>query len=149
MKVLIAAVLFALTSAVALGAEPHWVLIGSDIAVKAAEDHTKTVVYLDEANPLAEEGYNGFTVKWVLPQLSDGDTIAADGTHVKVPYQVLLSTMEYNCHTDVGRGKRTFLVAAADGTKHPFSEDWREIAPGSGAAAVLAEVKERACASVH
>jgi len=151
MKLIIALLLPSLTTTLALAAEPHWVAIGDGVAVKTGtESSQSTVVYVDDANFLAEDGFIGFTVKWVFPSLSNAEVIDhRTNASILVPYQTMLSTMEYNCQTNVARGKRTFIVPADGSASHPFTEDWRPIIDGSGAAAVLAIVKQRACARAN
>jgi hypothetical protein len=151
MKLIIALLLTTWTLTAALAAEPHWVAIGDGVAIKSGtEPSLSTVVYVDDANFIAEDGFSGFTVKWVLPSLRNGQVFdRKTNATIQVPYQILLSVMEYNCQTNVARGKRTFIVPADGSANSPFTEDWRPIVEGSGAAAVLAVVKQRACARAN
>jgi hypothetical protein len=150
MKLIIALLLATLTTTAAFAAEPHWVVIGDGVAVKSGTESSSTVVYVDDANLIAEDGFSGFTVKWVFPSLRNGEVIDnKTNATIQVPFQTLLSVIEYNCQTNVARGKRTFIVPADGSANNPFTEDWRPIVDGSGAAAVLAMVKQRACARAN
>jgi hypothetical protein len=144
MKHLITTFFVGLVASAALAAEPsHWVQIGNGVGVANAKDNgtTSTLVYLDDANVFNEDGYNGFEVRWVFPTEQTAHLL--DGTDR--PFLEMYTIVEYNCHTQDGRGKRTYMLSVTDGSHIAFSEDWRAIPAGSGAAAILDAVKTRGC----
>ena len=145
MKVL--AILLLLVSTTAGAATPHWVQIGSGVKVynhdPSIHDSTSTLVYLDESNPLTEDGFGGFQIRWVFP--SEQTVTREDKTTVS--YLEMYTAIEYNCQTHQGRGKRSYLISVTDGNRIPIvEEDWRPVVGSkSGAGYVLHAVKARVC----
>lgn len=145
MKRLITTLSLGLVASAALAAAPsHWVQIGNGVGVHKSDrtETTPTLVYLDDANVLSEDGYNGYEIRWVFSTQQTVDLLDKSGA---VPFLEMYTNIEYDCHTQAGRGKRTYVTSVTDGTRVTFTEDWRPIVANSGAAAILDAVKTRVC----
>src|SRR5271155_1782361 len=133
----------ALFTSVALAVPANWVRIGDDINISngAGKAETQTQVFLDTANPILDsDGFKGYTIRWILPA-------PANGVHVDATpytYQIVETIVEYNCATNVSRGKRTFFMTLEGMIVDIVPDGWRVLAPGSGAAAMIGAVQTRA-----
>jgi hypothetical protein len=92
-------------------------------------------IYLDVANVISEDGYDGFLTKTVI---QNGAIDSQKNIIVE-----LQSIFEYNCHTQLGRAKRVARITK-DGTVLPRAGIWRSVG-GSPASETLEAVKRRVC----
>jgi hypothetical protein len=142
------AILLLLVSTAVGAATPHWVQIGSGVAVynndPSIPGSTSTLVYLDEANRITDGSFSGFQIRWVFP--SEHPVTRDEKTTVS--YLEMYTAIEYNCQTHQGRGKRSYLISVTDGSRIPIvDEDWGPVVvSSSGAGYILKFVKARVCA---
>ena len=142
--------LLGLISTVVFAAEPHWIRIGDGVYVRGSDGvDILTQVYLDDANVIDEDGYNGFTVRWTLPvPVNVHSTLG-----VALTYQSVETIVEYSCHANVGRGKRTNILTLSGKQVAVVHESWQSMSLdgsvvidlGASGALILNAVKNRVC----
>lgn len=137
--------------------EPHWVEVENNLRVYDTVTHAtdlKADIYFDDANLISEDGYVGYTFKWIfdvdvqtyVKELNDDlVTVDPNAKPVIVNYRTLFTTIEINCSNDASRAKRISLISTPHNVTYQLNDNWSVPDERAAGGVILDDIAEQLC----